>query len=161
MIETPQITDTETQIAAVIHITIPRDQIQTVMEPAIEEVLVAMSDQGLPPAGPLFAYHLTTSPESFDFEVGFPVSKAVKPVGRVKAGALPAARVARTVHHGPYEGLFDAWREFGQWIETQDLKRGGTLWERYVKGPESSPDPSAWRTELNVPVIETAKQSAR
>lgn len=160
MIETPQITDTEAQIAAVIRITIPRDQIEQVMEPAINEVLAAMSEQGLPPAGPLFAHHLTTSPESFDFEVGFPVSKAVKPVGRVNAGALPAARVARTMHHGPYEGLFGAWKEFGQWIKTQDLKRGGSLWERYVKGPETDPDPSTWRTELNVPVTETASRSA-
>jgi effector-binding domain-containing protein len=157
MIETPQITDTERQIAAVIHITVPRDQIQTVMEPAIKEVLAAISDQELTLAGPLFAYHLTTSPESFDFQVGFPVSEAVKPVGRVKAGALPATRVARTVYQGPYEGLFGAWKEFGQWIKTQDLERGGTLWERYVTGPETDLDPSTWRTELNVPVAETAR----
>ena len=26
------------------------------------------------------------------------------------------------------------------------------LWERYVKGPESGPDPAAYRTELNRPL---------
>ena len=26
------------------------------------------------------------------------------------------------------------------------------VWERYVAGPESSPDPTAWRTELNRPL---------
>ena len=38
MIDTPEIVQTTAQQTAVIHLTIPRDQIQTVMGPAIEEV---------------------------------------------------------------------------------------------------------------------------
>jgi hypothetical protein len=36
----------------------------------------------------------------------------VTPVGRVKAGQLPATTIARTIYHGDYDGLGAAWGEF-------------------------------------------------
>jgi len=71
----------------------------------------------------------------------------------VKPGQLPAATIARTVYHGPYEGLGAAWGEFGTWIKAEGLAPRADLWECYVAGPESSPDPSKWRTELHRPLI--------
>ena len=61
--------------------------------------------------------------------------------------------MARTVYHGGYEGLGPAWGEFLGWIESQGLKSAEDLWEVYAAGPESSPDPANWRTELNRPLI--------
>ena len=114
MIEPLRITETKAQIAAVIHLTIPRDQVQREMPLAIEELMAAVSAQGLRTFGPLFAHHLKMSPDVFDFEVGFPVSAPITPAARVKSGGLPAAKIARTVYHGGYEGLFAAWSEFGK-----------------------------------------------
>ena len=37
-------------------------------------------------------------------------------MGRVKASQLPAATVAQTVYHGPYEGLGSRMAEFLEWI---------------------------------------------
>lgn len=161
MIEPPEIVEANAQEAAVIHVTTPRDRIQEVMGPAIHEVIDAVSDQGVGPAGPVFAHHLSMPTDEFDIEVGVPVSAPVTPTGRVRLGQLPAATVVRTVYQGPYEGLPEAWREFGeraerelgQRIQAEGLRPGTTLWERYVAGPESSPDPSAWRTELNRPLV--------
>lgn len=48
-------------------------------------------------------------PDTFDFEVGVPVAAPVAAAGRVKPGELPAATVARTVYHGDYSGLGEAW----------------------------------------------------
>jgi heme/copper-type cytochrome/quinol oxidase subunit 2 len=45
-----------------------------------------------------------------------------------------------------------AWREFGEWITAEGHEPAANLWEFYVAGPESSPDPSTWRTELNRPL---------
>ena len=67
-------------------------------------------------------------------------------------GVLPAARVARTVHHGGYEGLPSAWGEFSAWVTAEGLTPRQDLWECYVNGPESSADPADWRTELNRPL---------
>ena len=61
--------------------------------------------------------------------------------------------VARAVYHGPYEGLAAAWAEFCAWVEAGGHTPAEDLWERYVVGPESSPDPAVWRTELNRPLV--------
>ena len=149
MIETPQLADSAAQLTAYIHVTVPRDQIQHVMGPGIGEVLAALAAQGIAPAGPWSTHHLRIEPDIFDFEICVPVASPVTAVGRVKPGQRPAARVARTVYHGPYEGLGSAWGEFMAWITAQGLQTGTDVWECYLFGPESTPDPAGWRTELN------------
>lgn len=149
MLDQATIVQTPAQLTAVIRLTIPREEIQQVMGPAIGEVIAAVSAQGIGPAGPVFSYHFKIDPGIFDFEVGVPVSAPVKPVGRVHAGELPATTVVRTVYTGPYEGLGEAWGEFMDQIEADGRKTAPTLWESYLTGPESGPDPSMWRTELN------------
>jgi effector-binding domain-containing protein len=153
MIDTPQIVQTSEQLAAVIHLTIPRAEIQNAMGPAIGEVMAAVAAQGIAPVGPVFSHHFRMDPGTFDFEVGVPVATPVAPTGRVKPGRLPAAKVARTVYEGPYEGLGPAWGEFGAWIAAAGHQPAPNLWEFYVAGPESSPDPAQWRTELNRPLL--------
>src|ERR1700736_6014620 len=91
------------------------------------------------------------SRSTFDFELGVSVSGPVKPIGRVRPGHLPAARVARTVYSGPYEGLPAAWGEFNNWVSTNGYEPAENLWEIYLAGPESIPDRANWRTELNRP----------
>jgi effector-binding domain-containing protein len=137
---------------AVIRFTIPRDQIQTVMHAAISEVLCVVGEQGIGPAGPVYSYHFRMDPDVFDFEVGVPVSKPVISTGRVIPSELPAKRVVRTIYHGPYEGLGSAWGEFEEWISVNGHAAAPDLWEFYVTGPESGPDPVTWRTELNRPL---------
>lgn len=154
MIEKPHIVQTEERPAAVIRLTIPREEIQKVMEPGIRELVGTVSKQGIGPAGPLFSHHLRVDPEIFDFEIGVPVSEPVSETGRVERGRLPAAKVVRTVYRGPYEGLPSAWGEFDSWITEAGLATAPNLWERYVSGPESDPDPATWRTELNRPLTE-------
>ncbi len=119
MLETPQILDLPAQSVAVIQLTIPRAEIQDVMRAAIGEVMTAAAAQGIGPTDVVFSHHRLLDHETFDFEVGVPVSAPVTPVGRLIAGDLPAARVARAVHRGPYEGLATAWGEFNAWINEQ------------------------------------------
>ena len=151
-IDTPILTHTSSQQAAVIHLTIPRSDIKTVMGPAIQEVMSAIAAQGIRPAGPVFSHHFTMHPDTFDFEVGVPIAGAIKPAGRVKQGQLPAAKVARTTYRGGYEGLGAAWGEFTAWLRSNNHKTAPDLWECYVAGPESGSDPAKWRTELNRPL---------
>ena len=153
MIDAPQITQSVAQQTAVIRFTIPRHEIRLVMGPAIGEVMAAVAARGLTPAGPVFSYHFKMDPGIFDFEVGVPVAQPVAPDGRVKPGNLPARTVARTVYHGPYEGLGAAWGEFDAWINANGHTPSPDLWEFYVAGSESSPDPAHWRTELNRPLL--------
>src|SRR5262245_15551385 len=116
MIDTPQITQTTAQQAAVIRLTISRAEIRNVMGPGIGELMSTLAAQGIAPAGLWFSHHLRMDPDVFDFEIGVPVTSPVAPAGRVQPGQLPAATVARTVYHGDYEGLGLAWGEFAAWI---------------------------------------------
>ncbi len=152
MIDKPQITQTAAQPAAVIHFTIPREEIRNVMGPGIGELMATVAAQGIAPAGPVYSHHFRMDPKTFDFELGLPVAAPVSAAGRVKPGDLPAAAVARTVYHGSYEGLGAAWLEFDAWIAAEGHTPAQDLWECYLAGPESSPNPADWRTELNRPL---------
>lgn len=154
MIDTPQITESAERLTAVISLLIPRDQIQTVMGPAIGEIYATLAAQGIAPAGPWLTYHRRRPTDTFDFDVCVPITKPVEAAGRVKPGRLPASKVARTVYQGNYDGLGTAWGEFCDWIEANGHPAREELWECYLVGPESSNDPAAWRTELNRPLAE-------
>jgi len=152
MIDKPHVTQSAMQPTAVIRFTIPRDEIQTVMGPGYRELMDTVAAQGITPAGQWFSHHFRMNPDFFDFEIGVPVTAPITPAGRVQPGELRAATVVRTVFHGGYEGLPAAWGEFEAWIAAEGLTTAPDLWECYVAGPESSPDPSAWKTELNHPL---------
>jgi effector-binding domain-containing protein len=152
MIDTPHVTETSVQTTAVIRFTIPRSAIQSVMGPGYKELMDTVAAQGISATGPWFSHHLRMQPDTFDFELGVPVSAPVVASGRVQPSQLPAARVACTVYHGGYEGLGEAWGEFSEWIAAQGLQPAADLWESYVDGPGSNPDPATWRTELNRPL---------
>jgi effector-binding domain-containing protein len=152
MIATPQVIQTRAQAAATIHLTVPRSEMMKVFGPAVGELMAALATQGVSPIGAVFAHHLKMSPDVFDFEVGVRVSAPVKATGRVKPGELPAAKVARTVYSGPYEGLPAAWGEFDKWMRANGHAQAADLWELYSVGTQSTPDPADWRTELNRPL---------
>jgi effector-binding domain-containing protein len=152
MLDEPGIVQTVAQPTAFIALTVPRAEIRAVMGPGYRELMAAVGAQGIAPAGPWFTHHLRMTPDVFDFRIGVPVTAPIAAVGRVEAGQLPAARVARTVFRGDHEGLGAAWAAFDAWIAAAGHTPGPDLWECYIAGPESSPDPAAWRTELNRPL---------
>jgi effector-binding domain-containing protein len=153
MIDKPEIVQTESQPAAIIRLTVPRSEMQAVMGSGIGEVIAAVIAQGIGPAGPVFSHHHRMVPDMWDFEIGVPVSGPVTPVGRVVAGELPAAKVARTVYHGDYEGLGDGWGELAAWITAEGLTVAPNFWECYLTNPDTTPDPADWQTELNKPML--------
>lgn len=111
-----------------------------------------LAAQGVEPIGAAFAHHLKMSPDIFDFELGVKIAAPIEANGRVKPGTLPAARIARTIYSGPYEGLPSAWGEFDRWIKANGYKQGEDLWELYSVGPQSTPDSANWRAGLNRPL---------
>ncbi len=154
MLDTPQIIQTTAQLTAVIPIVVPREKIREVMGPGLRELMSAIAAQGVSPTGPWFTHHRKMDPDIFDFEISVPVNKPVTTIGRVQPSELPARRVVRTIYHGDYEGLGEAWGEFIDWIEANGHPRAADLWECYVYGPESTSDETAYRTELNQPLLD-------
>lgn len=154
MIETPEVTPTDAERTGVIRFRIPKEKMQEIFGPAIRELMEVAGTQGVDVVGPVFAHHFAMEPEVFDFELGVPVAEPLEPSGRVEPGELSAMKVARTTYHGPYEGLPDAWGEFHQWIEGEDLPWRPDIVERYIVTPDGEPDPTKWRTELVRPLVD-------
>ncbi|MBK6417799.1 MAG: GyrI-like domain-containing protein [Ignavibacteria bacterium] len=146
---TPTLATMDEQVTASIHLVIPRTEMQEEMDPAIVELYSTLGAQGIGPKGPLFSFQHRMPTETFDFEIGVPIDGALQETGRVKVSKLPACRVVRTVYHGPYEGLGDAWQEFMTAVDEASYEFGSTFWERYVVGPADTQDPSQFQTELN------------
>ncbi|MEP7123654.1 MAG: GyrI-like domain-containing protein [Byssovorax sp.] len=154
MIDQPQIIQTTARHTALIHLTIPKAEIRHVMGPTLKELMGAVAAQGIALAGPWLTHHRRMVPDIFDFEVSVPVATPITAVGRVQPGEWPAIKVARTVYHGGYERLSDGWIELMAWIAAEGHTPAPDLWEVYLVGPESSPDPASWCTELSRPLID-------
>jgi len=152
MLDAPNIIKTSSQPVAMIPLTVPRHEIQQVMGPGIQEIYAALAQQGIAPTGAWRTHHRRPPSDVFDFEICVPIDGGLQPTGRVQAGQIAAATVARTIYHGPYEGLGDAWGELREWVRTQGHTAATNLWEVYLAGPESGDDPTQWRTELNQPL---------
>jgi effector-binding domain-containing protein len=149
MITPPELTTTTDVPAATIHLVVPGKDMPKYMDPAIQEIIQVLADQGMRPVGPMFSYHHRRPSDTFDFEIGFPVAKRMDEKGRVKNSALPAAKVVRAVYQGPYEQLGNAWGELQAWVRDQKLQEDGRFFERYLNNPDEVKDPKDYRTELN------------
>ena len=149
LITAPEVITTKEVITAVIHLKIPCEDMGKYMDPAIQEVIKAITGQGIAIAGPMFSYHKRRPSDSFDFEIGFPVSKAIKAEGRVINGKLPAVKVVRSVHQGPYDNLGQAWGALQKWVREQGYGETGRFWESYLNNPDEVKDPKDYLTELN------------
>jgi len=152
MIEEPTIVHTAAQKIAAVHVTCSREEIQAVMGPGYKELMDTLQAQGIVPAGPWLTHHFRMDPAIFDFEIAVPVSAEVTAAGRVTPGELPRASSVRTIYHGPYEGLPQAWGEFDAWIQQRGQAVAPDLVEIYLVGPESGTDGSKWQTELRRPL---------
>jgi effector-binding domain-containing protein len=75
-------------------------------------------------------------------EVGVELSQPCPLTGRVVASALPAGRVAKTVHWGSYAGLGAAHQAVLDWCAAQGLKTAGPRWEVY--GPHRDDPAEVW-----------------
>ncbi|MDD1656549.1 MAG: GyrI-like domain-containing protein [Methanomicrobiales archaeon] len=130
----------------------------------IPELLVAIityaMKNGTAIAGPpTFVCH-ETSPEAVmaanqagtaDVEVAWPVAGAVKGAGEIRAYMLPGGKMARILHHGPYEACEPTYRQLFTWIGEQGLQITGPIREMYLNDPREVP-PDQILTEILAPV---------
>lgn len=149
MITPPELITTQAIHTAVIPLVIPGRDMPKYMDPAIQEILRVLQAQDIAMAGPMFSYHHRRPSDTFEFEIGFPVAKAIRPEGRVINSKLPAVRVVRSVYQGPYDGLAQAWPALERWVRANGHGATGKFWESYLNNPDEVKDANDYRTELN------------
>jgi AraC family transcriptional regulator len=130
----------------------------------IPELLVAIithaTEQGIAVTGPpVFVCHEIT-PEAVmaaeragtaDVEVAWPVAGVVKGAGKIRPYTLPAGKMARILHHGPYEACEPTYRRLFAWIAGKGLRITGPVREMYLNDPREVP-PDQILTEIQAPV---------
>ncbi|MFI2283388.1 GyrI-like domain-containing protein [Nocardia beijingensis] len=110
-----------------------------------------LAGQGARIEGPAFCVYREVD-GALDLEVGFAVDRSPRAEREVRAGCLPAGRVARIVHAGGFDGLAASWEHLRSWIAEQGFAVGPLRWEVYLTRPAPDMDPAELRTELNWPV---------
>ena|SRR5256714_2237310 len=142
----------EAQTVARIHVVTPRQEIQSAMMIAMGELSAALEAAGLSRTGPWFAHFHRRPSDTFDFDVCYPINKAIPYTGKVENAEIPATDVIRTVHHGDYAKLPQAWHDFVDWVSANGIQTREDGFEVYTVGPNENQDPDCWRTELNIPL---------
>jgi effector-binding domain-containing protein len=89
-----------------------------------------------------------------DVEVCQPIGGNITTQGNVKVQDLPAATMACTVHHGPFNTISQAYSALIKWIETNGYRAVGAAREVYLQPPAQAGvqnDPNTV-TEIQFPV---------
>jgi effector-binding domain-containing protein len=112
----------------------------------LDEVWACLHAAGITRGCPNDMLYLDDDPH---VEVGVVLPAPAPPpplTGRVVGSALPAGRVATTVHHGPYDGLGATHREVARWCAAHGHRPAGPRWEIY--GPHRE-DPADIEVEVS------------
>lgn len=79
---------------------------------------------------------------------------------RAERATLSACDLAVTVHTGSHECIEETYARLGQWVGNHALGLGTFVHERYLVGPDDSPDERDWRTEIGWEVLALSTSDA-
>jgi effector-binding domain-containing protein len=111
---------------------------------------------GVEPQGEPFVIYHAFGWDDTDLEVCVPIAAEVVASGRITARLLPGESVAQTLHVGPYDELATAYAAVTAWIRRNGFEVAGPVRERYLNGPADAVSPTAYRTILEMPIVEAA-----
>jgi effector-binding domain-containing protein len=134
------------------HEVVAMDHLSDFFGRAFEAVAAELARQGAAPAGPPVALYRGAIADTVDVVAGFPVRRPLTPSSGLVAEMLPSGSIVETVHTGPYDAMSRTYDELSNWFATQGLTPSDEMWEEYLVGPDSEPDPDRWQTRIVFPV---------
>jgi DNA-binding transcriptional MerR regulator len=108
------------------------------------------------PAGGIYDDDLFAN-EHGQATVFIPYIGEIQAIGRVRPTVIPAAELASATHHGPVEELDLAYGALAAHIARHELGVAGPIREYYTVADTDTPDSSAWRTEIGLPIFSTGQ----
>ena len=116
-------------------------------------IVAALGEQGLAPAGPATAVYHGMPTSTVDVTAGFPVTgPAVAPDGLVLSTSPDGAAVT-TVYVGPYDGMTRTYDEIATWMQANNLTPRTEMWEEFLTGAQTDPNPATWQTRIVFPLV--------
>ena len=98
------------------------------MEAYLKEIGEYMSEV------PYVAYY-NMDMQNLDVEIGFPVDKPLSGTEEIKAGSIPAGKVAFCMYRGAYSEIEATYDEMAKWMRNSNYNPVGTVYEHYYNGP--------------------------
>ena len=148
------LTDVSAQQVAVVRRTVAMAELGSFYTEALGAVAAAVESAGGTLAGPAFGWYHGVPAETADVAAGFPVAGVPEGTlgGEVVVLERPAGMAATTVHVGSYDTLTETYRALEAWLRSRELEPADIVWEEYLTGPETQPDPSLWQTHVVWPL---------
>lgn len=124
----------------------------------IEDIKHYMQENSIEASGKPFVLFVEQNQNESNsiFSAGvFTPSKVITPrTSAILNGHLPNQKVLRTTLKGGYKNLEEAWEAAYNFIEENDLERNDRQkdFQVYLSGPETTPNPAEWTTQLYIPL---------
>jgi effector-binding domain-containing protein len=83
---------------------------------------------------PFVAYY-NMDMENLDVEIGFPVYKSLPGKDDIQSSYTPEMKVVYSMYQGPYSEGEATFKEIMKYIEDNNLKQTGTMYEYYFNSP--------------------------
>ena len=127
------------------------EQLPQVFGQTYGAIMQYLGELGEQPVGMPFAAYYNMDMENLDIEIGFPVSRPLPDRGELKSGALPAGKIATTMHFGPYDSIGPAYEALTQFVQTSGYAPSGVAYEFYFSPPETPP--AEIQTQIMFPLL--------
>lgn len=148
----PTIVHCAEQPTAVLRESVAMDALSEFFSRAFAAVTAETQRQNIQLSGPPFALYRGTPTQTVDVEAGFPIRGTLADTDTVVTGALPEAEAFEAVHVGPYDTLERTYTAVQDRIRAAGRTPSDTMWEYYLNGPSTEPDPLKWQTRIVWPV---------
>lgn len=86
-----------------------------------------------------------------DVEVAVPIQKRGKETDEIKCYELPAAKIVKTIHKGPYQEETATYEKLFAWLEKNNLSIAGPMREIYLNDPHEVSEEDLL-VEIQVPI---------
>jgi DNA-binding transcriptional MerR regulator len=108
------------------------------------------------PAGGIYHDDLFAN-EQGQATVFIPHVGEIEGVGRVHPTTISAAELVSVTHQGPLDGIDLAYGAIAAHVARHELGVDGPIREYYIVAKTDTPDSSAWRTEIGLPIFSTGQ----
>ena len=124
----------------------------TEIEGVIMQLMKAIQEQKIAPAGPMIGVYYKgpdeVKPEELEWEMGFPVSSKTEVKAPLEKKEWKSTLVVSAVHKGAYDEIGKTIYKMFEWMQANKLMPAGPVLERALNMPTPDTKPEDLRTEV-------------
>jgi len=127
----------------------------TEIEGIIMQLMHAVQEQKITPAGPMIGVYYNSpemvKPEELMWEMGFPGEAQLEVQAPLEKKEWKFTLVCSATHKGPYEETMKTISKMFEWMQANKLMPAGPVLERYLTMPTPDTKPEDLRSEIWIP----------